>query len=53
MIAIVRDSGGIEQTRKLATQASERARAALHGLPAGPSLSALLFAAEYAVQRRF
>ena len=53
VIALVRDSGGIEQARELAEGAAERARRALDGFRPGPSLAALLFATEYAVTRRF
>lgn len=53
IIAIVRDSGGLDEARELAKVAAERARRSLDGFPDGPSLAALLFATEYAVTRRF
>ena len=53
VVAAVRDTGGLAQATAVAERAAQSARAALRGLPAGPSLEALVFATDYAVTRKF
>jgi len=53
VISAVASSGGVESVQGDAEAAAARARAALAGMPSGPSLEALLFATEYAVTRKF
>lgn len=53
VVRVVRDHGGLQSVERDAEAAAARAREALRGLPAGPSLDALLFATEYAVTRKF